>query len=201
MKCFYHPVVECQEACNACSKPLCVECAHRVKGKAYCQECLVEGAEWISTIKGLHLPADSPRRAALCAIIPGLGAVYNSEYLKAVTYFAVWAALIMMSNRISGVFGFGAFVFVIFTIFDAYRSAEAMVRQRLKPEEAAEADPHQDKTIIGWGIILMVLGVIFFLQNILPYYFMNHLWPLIFILLGAYLVFRALQNRRSRPMN
>jgi len=109
MKCFYHPVVESQEACNACSKPLCSECTHKIKGKPYCQDCLVEGAEWISTIKGLHLPSDSPRRAALCAIIPGLGAVYNSEYLKAVTYFAVWAALIMMGNRISGVFVFGAF--------------------------------------------------------------------------------------------
>jgi hypothetical protein len=201
MKCFYHPVVDSQEACNACSKPLCGECTHRIKGKAFCQDCLVEGAEWISTIKGLHLPSDSPRRAALCAIIPGLGAVYNSEYLKAVTYFAVWAALVMMGNRISGVFGFGAFVFVIFTIFDAYRSAETMVRQRLKPETIAETDPHQDKAVIGWGIILIVLGVIFFLQNILPYNFVNHLWPLMFILLGAYLVFRAMQNRQSRPMN
>jgi uncharacterized integral membrane protein len=198
MKCSYHPAVESQEACSACGKFLCSECTRKIKSKAYCQDCLVEGAEWISTIKGLRLPSDSPRRAALCAIIPGLGAVYNSEYLKAVTYFAVWAALAMMGNRISGVFGFGSFVFLLYTIFDAYRSAEALVRKRLKSDAAAEAHPPQDKTIIGWGIILMILGVIFLLQNILPYYFLNHLWPLIFILLGAYLVYRAMQNRGSR---
>jgi hypothetical protein len=201
MKCSYHPAVESQEACSACSKLLCSECTHKIKGKAYCQDCLVEGAEWISTIKGLRLPSDSPRRAALCAIIPGLGAVYNSEYLKAVTYFAVWAALVMMGNRIGGVFIFGSFVFVLFTIFDAYRSAEAMVRKQLKSDAAAEAHPQQDKTIIGWGIILMILGVIFLLQNILPYYFLNHLWPVIFILLGAYLVYRAMQNQGPRPIN
>ena len=201
IKCSYHPAVESQEACVACSKPLCAECAHKIKGKAYCQDCLIEGAEWASTIKGLRLPSDSPRRAAICAIVPGLGAVYNTEYLKAVTYFAVWAALAMMGTQVSGVFTFGAFVFVLYTMFDAYRCAEAMVRRRLKPEEAAESQPKQDKTIIGWGIILIILGAIFLLQNIIPYDFLQHLWPLIFILLGAYLVYRSIENRNSQSMD
>ena len=200
MKCSYHPVVDAQEGCSACSKPLCTECAHKIKGKAYCQDCLIEGAEWASTLKGLRLPSDSPRRAAICAIIPGLGAVYNSEYLKAVTYFAVWAALIMMGGRVSGVFIFGSFVFVLYTMFDAYRCAEAMVRKRLKPDEAADALPKQDKTIIGWGIILIILGAIFLLKNIIPYDFLQHLWPLIFILLGAYLIYRAMENKNSRSV-
>ena len=64
------------------------------KDKAYCQNCLVEGAEWAATMKNLRLPADAPKRAALCALIPGMGAVYNSEYMKGITYFAVWAGLV-----------------------------------------------------------------------------------------------------------
>ena len=201
MKCSYHPAVESQEACSACSKPLCTECTHKIKGKAYCQDCLVEGAEWASTIKGLRLPSDSPRRAAICAIIPGLGAVYNSEYLKAVTYFAVWAALIMMGGQVNGVFIFGSFVFVLYTMFDAYRCAEAMVRKRLKPDEATDALQKHDKTIIGWGIILIILGGIFLLHNIIPYDFLQHIWPLVFILMGAYLVYRAMENRNARSLS
>jgi hypothetical protein len=198
MKCSYHPAVESQEVCSACNKFLCGECAHKIKGKAYCQDCLIEGAEWASTIKGLRLPADSPKRAALCAIIPGLGAVYNSEYMKAIAYFAVWAALATMGNRVSPVFGFGAFVFVLFTMFDAHRSAEAKVRKRLQTGASADEPPQQDKTLVGWGVFLIILGAIFLLHNIIPFYFLNRLWPLIFILIGAFLIYRALQSRKSQ---
>jgi hypothetical protein len=198
MKCSYHPGVDSQDACGVCSKPLCTECTHKIKGKPYCQDCLVQGAEWAATVKGLKLPSDAPKRAALCAIIPGMGAVYNNEYTKAITYFAVWAALSVMGSRVNGIFGFGAFVFVIFTMFDAYRTAEAQTRQRLQTGLAAEPLP-QDKTIIGWGIFLIILGVLFLLQNVLPYYwFVNRLWPLVFVLLGAYLVYRAIQNREKQ---
>jgi hypothetical protein len=198
MKCSYHPVVESQESCNACNKHLCVECAHKIKGKAYCQDCLIEGAEWAATLKGLKLPSDSPRRAALCAVIPGLGAVYNGEYLKAITYFAVWAALAMLGGRISGIFIFAAIVFVLFTIFDSYRSAEAMVRMQLKSVPISET-ARQDKTIVGWGVFLMILGVFFLLENVIPFHFFDKLWPLVFVLLGAYLVYRAFQNGKSQP--
>lgn len=198
MKCSYHPEVESQEACSTCSKPLCGECIHKIKGKTYCQDCLVEGAEWSATVRNLRLPSDAPRRAAVCALIPGMGAVYNSEYLKAITFFAVFAALVMMGDRVNSVFGFGAFAFLVFTMFDAYRTAEAKARKRLESGGRPEEPLQQDKTIIGWGIFLIVLGVIFLLQNIIPYYFLNRLWPLVFIFLGAYLVYRALRNREDK---
>jgi len=158
----------------------------------------VQGAEWVATVKDLRLPSDAPKRAALFALIPGMGAVYNNEYLKAITYFAVFAALAMMGDRVNGVFGFGAFVFMIFTMFDAYRTAEAQARRRLELGIAGTKPPHQDRTILGWGMFLIILGVLFLLQNIIPYYFLNRLWPLIFILLGAYLVYRTLRNREDR---
>ncbi len=198
MKCSYHPTVDSQEACSACKKPLCPECAHKVKGKPYCQDCLAEGAEWAATVKGLKLPTEAPKRAAWCAIIPGMGAVYNNEYMKAVTYFAVWAALSVMGSRVHGVFGFGAVVFVVFTMFDAYRTAEANQRKRLQPGYVSTEPPQQDRTIIGWGIFLVLLGVVFLLQNVIPYYlFVNQLWPLVFILLGGYLVYRAMKRRNN----
>jgi hypothetical protein len=202
MKCSYHPAVDSQEACSSCSKPLCVECAHKIRGKPYCEDCLVQGAEWAATVKGLKLPAEAPKRAAWCAIIPGMGAVYNNEYTKAITYFAVWAALSVMGSRVSPVFGFGAFVFIIFTMFDAYRTAEALARRRLQQGHISTESPQQDRTIIGWGAFLILLGIVFLLQNIIPYYFfVNRLWPLVFILLGGYLVYRAVKNREKQKQD
>ncbi len=195
MKCSYHPTVDSQELCRACNRPLCGECAHQIKGKFYCQDCLVRGAEWAAALKDLRVPADSPKRAACCALIPGMGAVYNSEYLKAITFFAVFAALIIMGDRVNGVFGFGAFAFLVFTMFDAYRTAEAKARARLEAGAVSTELPSEDRTIVAWGVFLMVLGVIFLLQNIIPYYFLNRLWPLVFILLGGYLVYRAVREK------
>jgi len=197
MKCSYHPEVESQEFCSACSKPLCAGCSHRIKGKVFCQDCLVRGAEWAAAVKGLRVPTDSPKRAAACALIPGVGAVYNNEYLKALTYFAVFAALIVMGDHVNGVFGFGAVVFLIFTMFDAYRTAEARARARMEagPHQDKPGEPREDKTVVGWGMFLVVLGLLFLLQNIIPFYFLNRLWPLAFILLGVYLVYRSLRDR------
>ncbi len=196
MKCHYHPVAEAAELCRVCNKPLCGECSHQIKGKFYCQDCLVRGAEWAAAVKDLRVPVDSPKRAAVCALIPGMGAVYNNEYLKAITFFAVFACLVMMGDRIHGIFGFGAFAFLIFTMFDAYRTAEARTRARLELGRVDEA-ARSDKTVIGWGIFLMILGVIFLLQNIIPYYFLNRMWPLVFIFLGGYLVYRYLRDRQN----
>ena len=99
-----------------------------------------------------------------------------------------------MGDRVHGVFGFGAFVFLIFTMFDAYRTAEAIARRRLESGTASEEPTRQDKTILGWGVFLIILGILFLLQNIIPFYFLNRLWPLLFIFLGAFLVYRALKE-------
>ena len=193
MKCSYHPAVESQESCGSCSKSLCMECAHKIKGKTFCQDCLVEGAEWAAVVRGIRMPTDAPKRAGFCALIPGMGAVYNSEYLKALTFFAVFASLVMLGDKVHGIFGFSSAVFLVYTIFDAYRSAELRVRQRLEPGKISQESPQRDLTIMGWGMFLVVLGVLFMLQNIIPYYFLDRLWPLLFVLLGVYLVYRALR--------
>ncbi len=194
MKCAYHPAADSGELCRTCNKPLCGQCAHQIKGRFYCQDCLVRGAEWAAAVKDLRVPVDSPKRAAVCALIPGMGAVYNNEYLKAITYFAVFAALVMLADNVHGVFGFGAFAFLVFTMFDSYRVAEAKTRAKIEGESSAKA-PSSDKSVAGWGVFLILLGILFTLQNIIPYYFLHRMWPLVFILLGGYLVYRYLRDR------
>ena len=197
MKCSYHPQVDSLELCTTCNKPLCAECSHHVKGKCYCQDCLVRGAEWAAAAGDLRVSAGSPKKAAWCALIPGMGAVYNGEYMKAVTYFAVFAALSVMGNSIHGIFGFGAFVFLIFTMFDAYRTAQAKRQMGLQSDAHAEPSS-QERVVISWGIFLIVLGVLFLLQNMIPFYFLNRLWPLVFVGLGAYLVYRSAKAKEYR---
>jgi hypothetical protein len=193
MKCSYHPTTDSSELCRTCNKPLCPQCAHQIKGRFYCQDCLVRGAEWAAAVKDLRVPADSPKRAAVCALIPGMGAVYNNEYLKAITFFSVFAALVTMGDNVHGVFGFGAFAFLVFTMFDSYRVAEAKTRAKLEGEAAAK-QMHPDRTVAGWGVFLILLGILFMLQNVIPYHFLHRMWPLVFIFLGGYLIYRYMRD-------
>ena len=196
MKCSYHPAVDSLEFCSTCSKALCTECSHQIKGKVFCQDCLVRGAEWASAVKDLRIPTDAPKRAAALSLIPGMGAVYNGEYQKAITQFAIFAALVIMGDSVNGVFGFGAFVFLIFTMFDSYRVAEANLRNRLEAKPVKES-PAKDRTVAAWGILLIVLGVLFMAKNFIRYDFLHRLWPIAFIALGAYIVYRSLRDREE----
>lgn len=196
MKCSYHPTVDSLEFCSTCSKALCTECSHQIKGKVLCQDCLVRGAEWAATVKDLRIPTDAPKRAAALSLIPGMGAVYNGEYQKAITQFAIFAALVVMGDNVNGVFGFGAFVFLIFTMFDSYRVAEVHLRNRLESKPVKES-PAKDRTVAAWGIILIILGVLFLAKNFIRYDFLHQLWPLAFIALGAYIVYRSLRDREE----
>lgn len=197
MKCAYHPSVESQEFCSACSKALCPDCSHQIKGKVFCQDCLVRGAEWAAAVKELRIPTEAPKRAAALSLIPGMGAVYNGEYQKAVTQFAVFAALSIMGDNVHGVFGFGAVVFLVFTMFDSYRAAEAKLQMRIR-QEIPPPVPGKDQTVAAWGILLIGLGVIFLLKNFIHFDFISRLWPLVFIGLGAYLVFRFFTEREEK---
>jgi hypothetical protein len=196
MKCSYHSTVESQEFCGTCSRALCSECSHQIKGKIYCQDCLVRGAEWAAAVKDLRIPTDAPKRAAALSLIPGMGAVYNGDYQKAITQFAVFAALSIMGDSIHGVFGFGAFVFLIFTMFDSYRTAEVKLRTRMAQPSEPQG-PAKDQTVAAWGILLIGLGCIFLLKNFIHFDFINKLWPLVFIALGAYLVYRYVSDRED----
>jgi hypothetical protein len=123
-----------------------------------------------------------------------MGAVYNGEYLKAITFFAVFASLVILGDDVHGVFGFGAFAFLLFTMFDSYRTADARTRAQIELGRQA-IQPARDRSVAGWGLFLIILGILFLLQNMIPYRFLHHLWPLMFILLGGYLVWRALKDR------
>lgn len=129
--------------------------------------------------------AQKPVRAAVCALIPGIGAVYNREYEKAVIHFSIFAGLAYMADTIP-VFGLAAFCFYVFTVIDAYRSAEAIVRR------GGLAKPQDEQLNLPlWGGILVLMGVMFLLDNLgaIRLRAAMEFWPLLLIFLGLYLVF------------
>lgn len=134
-------------------------------------------------------------KAALCGIVPGVGAVYNQDYMKAVVHLAAFSSLCIFAET-SGIFGLIAFVFYIYTIFDAYRSA-------LAPGKKNELSSGQMNMPL-WGIVLILLGVIFLLDSLdaISLRSVTKFWPLVLVFLGCYLVFQyfiAEKNGRKLP--
>jgi hypothetical protein len=135
-------------------------------------------------------------RAALCALIPGIGAVYNRDYMKAVIHFAVFASLVVIAESV-GIFGLAAFSFYVFTVIDAYRSAEAIEKRgRVYGDETGTVN------MPLWGSILVLLGVLFLLDNLGAIRLRSaaQFWPLILVALGGYLIFHYFRsNAPAQP--
>ncbi len=135
----------------------------------------------------------------LAFLFPGLGAVYNGEYNKALIQIVVFATFVFgLSSDLDGgmkaVLGILLAGFIFYTAFDSMRTAEARRRGE------APADPleswSKDRPI--GPIILIVVGVLFLLNNFnwFRFYQIERFWPLVLIAVGI-LMFRNRLSGRS----
>ena len=189
-KCFYHPAEDAIQSCSTFSRFLCAACSHTIKGNVYCQDCLVQGARMAHLAATAAPDLVSPRRAALLAIIPGIGAVYNRQYTKALVHVAVFAGLMALAEEGPQIFHMAAISFWVFTLMDAYRSAQEILRHRLTAPASAQEAQQPVNTLV-WGGVLVVLGLIFLLDSlaIISFDFVRRFWPLAFVFLGLYLIY------------
>jgi Domain of unknown function (DUF5668) len=197
MKCATHSEVDATGFCRNCGKALCPGCTREVRGALYCESCLgnmLGGSQAVA----VPTPGDSrPSIAAALGIIPGLGAVYNGEYIKALVHVVVFASLIAgMAADLPG--SFQAFVIVSFIAFccympvDAYRVAKARSTGELAPPDLVRGPGRKP---IG-AIVLIGLGVLLLLANfgLLERDWFAKSWPVALVVLGVWLLMDRLKQ-------
>ncbi len=195
MNCFYHGDRPANNFCNNCGKPLCDECKREVKGRIYCEDCLYGAISSQERLKAIENRSPIPGISLLLAFLPGLGAIYNGEYLKAIFQFVIFCSLIFLAN-ITGffLFGLGAALYYFYTIFDAYKSAnEIRIKGRKIESESKSVGVYR-------GVFLILLGILFLLNNfgLLSFSFMKIYWPFLLIVLGAYLIYREVAQKNKK---
>jgi hypothetical protein len=202
MYCSYHTQSAARVQCTSCNRGLCAACDHRIKGHAYCQDCIVLGIESLSRNRHQQVrPKTKARLAALCALIPGMGAVYNRQNLKAVVHFVSIVGLFNLTKLhiLPGLFSLAGMAVFIYSMMDAYRTAE-----RIAQGESAEADEARFKRrlakhapTLGGGLIL--LGALMVIQILRPFVFINpaRLLPVALIILGGYLLTKYFKRSRG----
>ena len=213
MKCAVHPDAEATGYCRNCGKPMCPACVRPVRDMLYCEDCLAQvmgvrtaapavtattAPLFDGTTGGPIVPASAagpiqragnPGVAFLLGLVPGLGAIYNGEYNKALIHIVVFAAIIV---GLSSDVGSGADVALAFVLtgFIFYMAIDAMKTVKARNAGEALADPLESwsqKKPVG-ALILIAVGALFLLNNFgfFDYFRVRQIfWPLVLIGVGV----------------
>jgi hypothetical protein len=136
MNCAVHNQSQAVAYCRTCGKALCEECKRDVMGAIYCEPCIaarLQGAAPGATMSGAMPPpppmsvpgAPSPVIAGLLGFVPGVGAMYNGQFVKAFAHVVIFVMLIIAANNIHWAFGWMIAFFIFYMAFEAYKTAEA----------------------------------------------------------------------------
>ena len=209
------PDVDAVGYCRNCGKAMCSTCVRPVRDVLYCEDCL-------ATIMGIPAatpaalpgplvpppgalpppvpsrPTSSPGVAFVLGLFPGLGAVYNGEYNKALIHIVVFIAMIFGLNTDIGdaaetVLSLLVAGFILYMAFDAMRVAKA---RNLGETPVDPLESWSKNRPVG-PIILIALGVLFLLNNFnwFPFWRIQRLWPLVLIGVGILMFRNRLEGR------
>jgi hypothetical protein len=197
---------------------MCATCVRPVRDVLYCEDCLanimgIPGAQAAAGAPPYGPPAasvlpppqpapragGSPGVAFVLGLFPGLGAVYNGEYNKALIHILVFVAMIVGLNSDMGdgpqvALSLLLAGFVLYMAFDASRVAKTRSLGEARPDPLEAWSKNRP---IG-PIILIGLGALFLLNNFewFSFYRVGRImWPLILIGVGVLLFRNRLGSR------
>jgi hypothetical protein len=133
----------------------------------------------------------SPLIALLLGLVPGVGAAYNGQNIKALSHFlavaGLWVLADIFGKPLEIAFGLGGAGFYFYSIYDAFQSA-----QRLRRGEDVNADDERLKSFLQqrmnlFGAILIGVGALAMLNFWIPN-LLHRIWPVLLIIAGACLV-------------
>lgn len=147
-------------------------------------------------------PKSKAKLAALCALLPGMGAVFNRQNIKAIVHFITIVGLFQLSDMhvMEGLFALGGVAFYVFSIIDAYRTAQ-LIAQGESPAADEERFKRQlVKRAPAIGVFLIVVGLVMVIQIVNPlglFISIARLIPVALIILGGYLLTRYFKRSRE----
>ena len=147
MNCVNHPDVPVAAYCQNCGKALCTQCVRAVSGVIYCEQCLaaklgIGGGYAAPGAGGYTVPGTAPGAASyavpgvispggpnpgtatVLGFIPGVGAMYNGQFVKALVHVLVFVILIGITNN-HPIFGLFIAAWIFYQVFDAHQTAKA----------------------------------------------------------------------------
>jgi hypothetical protein len=129
MDCVNHTGKTAAAYCQNCGKPLCTDCVAAgvmnpaARGMILCGNCLGAWAAanpFVPPQPGVP----NPSVAAVLGLIPGVGAMYNGQFVKGLIHVGIFAVLIEASS-VFRIFGLFIAAWVVYQSFEAFHTAKA----------------------------------------------------------------------------
>jgi hypothetical protein len=134
MNCAVHTDTPAAAFCRTCGKALCEDCKRDVMGAIYCEPCIAARLQGNAPGVGQGQPmaavpvvvqgTPSPGIAMLLGFIPGVGAMYNGQFMKAFVHVGIFVLLIIAADHF-GPFGILIAFWIGYMAFEAYKTAQA----------------------------------------------------------------------------
>jgi len=194
MNCAVHLDAEAAGYCRNCGKALCSQCTREAGGALYCEPCI---SALVARPAAPAAPSGTnPWLAFILGWVPGLGAVCNGEYIKALVHVAIFAGLVTANAHGADQPLWG----LLLAAFICYMPVEAFIvaRDRSRNPSAARPEERRPTNAPVGPIVLIVLGALFLLNNlhvlVFDWIFENG-WPVVLIGIGAWMLWK--RTRRN----
>jgi len=215
MNCYLHAEVPAAAFCRSCGKPLCAACQRLAGGTVYCPEhapvSYADAQNPYAQTAYTQSPAaapvapplavsTSPGLAFFLGFIPGVGAIYNGQYLKGLVHaviFGLICSLIGAVEHSAGgpLLGIILTAFIFYMPFEAYHTAKRRLAGQPVEEFSSLIAPNKfySRTPIG-PILLILIGVFFLLDtlHLVEFQDVARFWPVLLIFAGAFMLYNRL---------
>lgn len=125
MDCVNHTGVSATAYCQNCGKPLCANCVRTAPGgQVLCEPCWTSWNSYQQPFVSAPPGSPSPSVAGLLGLIPGVGAMYNGQFIKGLIHVVIFAVLVSAAH-VYGIFGLFIAAWVLYQSFEAYHTARA----------------------------------------------------------------------------
>lgn len=137
MDCVNHPGMNAEAYCQNCGKAMCATCVRREPtGEVMCEPCWTAWQAARAPFAAPYPPVrrcPSPVLAAVLGFIPGVGAMFNGQFVKGFLHVIVFAVLVSMTD-VSSIFGLLIAAWIFYQVFDAFNTARAICEGQPLPD-------------------------------------------------------------------
>jgi Domain of unknown function (DUF5668) len=149
----------------------------------------------------------SPGLAFLLGWIPGVGAIYNGQYLKGLVHAVIFGLLISLISGTENSSGQPLLVmmligFIFYMPFEAYHTAKKR-QMGIRVDEWSSLlsqSRYTGRAPVG-PVVLILIGVVFLLDSLhlIEFREIGRFWPVILIVVGAYMLYTRVSGRAEVP--
>jgi hypothetical protein len=137
-----------------------------------------------------------PGLAFALGLIPGVGAIYNAQYVKGLVHALTFGLLAAASDGPGGeMAGFLMAAFLFYMAFEAYHTAQKRLLGQ-PVDEFSSIVPSKGAGVPIAPVLLIVLGLLVLANNfdLFRFDWLRKMWPVGLIVLGIYLLYERLRE-------